>query len=249
MCQLCQVCHRGGVEPLVAAHRRAVRPEAAAAVPEIAATAPPPEPQVPAPTPSGATVPTVDSPEQPRRTYLLLDGENLDATLGNNVLGGRRPNPEERPRWDRVRGWLEQEWGQPVTGLFFLNAGNGLPLSFVQALLALDYTPIPLSGGPGEKVVDIAIQRTLEAIEGRPGDVLLGSHDRDFLPQVQALVEGGGRRVGLLGFREFVSSGYTELFDKGLQVFDLEDEVRAFNAVLPRVRIIPLADFDPLRYL
>lgn len=186
---------------------------------------------------------------QPGRTYLLVDGENLDATLGNNVLGGRRPAPEERPRWDRVRGWLEQEWGQPVSGLFFLNASNGLPLSFVQALLALDYRPIPLSGAPGEKVVDIAIQRTLEALETRPGDVLLGSHDRDFLPQVTTLVRAGGRRVGLLGFREFVSSGYTELLEQGLQVFDLEDEVRAFNAVLPRVRIIPLADFDPLRYL
>ncbi|MDP9434069.1 MAG: NYN domain-containing protein [Actinomycetota bacterium] len=190
--------------------------------------------------PDGASAPT----------YLLVDGENLDATLGNNVLGGRRPNPEERPRWDRVRGWLQSEWGAPVRGLFFLNASSGqLPLSFVQALLALDYRPIPLSGGPGEKVVDIAVQRTLEALGDRPGDVVLASHDRDFLPQVQALVEAGGRRVGLLGFREFVSSGYTELLDRGLQVFDLEDDVRAFNAVLPRVRIIPIADFDPLRYL
>ena len=238
------------MELSLAVRRRAVRPEAAADV-----VAAPVEPSPPA-EPAGATVgpvttPTAEQPPAggPRRTYLLVDGENLDATLGNNVLGGRRPAPEERPRWDRVRGWLEQEWGQPVQGLFFLNAGNGLPLSFVQALLALDYRPIPLSGAPGEKVVDIAIQRTLEALEGREGDVLLGSHDRDFLPQVQRLVEAGGRRVGLLGFREFVSSGYTELFDQGLQVFDLEDEVRAFNAVLPRVRIIPLADFDPLRYL
>jgi uncharacterized protein len=231
------------------AHRRAVRPAAAAgAAPEDGGTDPERSESTDA-QPRGDTVPVVTTPEEPGRTYLLLDGENLDATLGNNVLGGRRPNPEERPRWDRVRGWLEQEWGQPVTGLFFLNAGNGLPLSFVQALLALDYKPIPLAGGPGEKVVDIAIQRTLEALDGRPGDVLLGSHDRDFLPQITTLVDAGDRRVGLLGFREFVSSGYTELFDKGLQVFDLEDDVRAFRAVLPRVRIIPLADFDPLRYL
>ncbi len=236
--------------PLLAARRRAVRPAAAAEQAPTPQVPSPPAPEAAAP---AATVPSVSTDAgtsgEPRRTYLLVDGENLDATLGNNVLGGRRPEPGERPRWDRVRSWLEQEWGNPVQGLFFLNAGNGLPLSFVQALLALDYRPIPLSGGPGEKVVDIAIQRTLEALAGREGDVLLGSHDRDFLPQVQALVEGGGRRVGLLGFREFVSSGYTELFDKGLQVFDLEDEVRAFNAVLPRVRVIPIADFDPLRYL
>jgi len=31
--------------------------------------------------------------------------------------------------------------------------------------------------------------------------------------------------------------------------YDLEDEVGAFTAVLPRIRIIPLAEFDPRRYL
>ncbi len=226
---------------LDAAHRRASRPVAAAVEPE------------PGVADEAATVAPVTTTEpqtsEPRRTYLLVDGENLDATLGNNVLGGRRPEPSERPRWDRVRSWLEQEWGQPVQGLFFLNASKGLSLPFVQALLALDYRPIPLSGASDEKVVDIAIQRTLEALADRDGDVLLGSHDRDFLPQITSLVQGGGRKVGLLGFREFVSSGYTDLLDQGLQVFDLEDEVRAFNAVLPRVRIIPIADFDPLRYL
>ena len=30
-------------------------------------------------------------------TYLIVDGENVDATLGVRVLG-RRPNPEERTR-------------------------------------------------------------------------------------------------------------------------------------------------------
>ena len=39
-------------------------------------------------------------------TYLLVDGENIDATLGLSVLG-RRPEPDERPRWDRVRSYVE----------------------------------------------------------------------------------------------------------------------------------------------
>ena len=182
-------------------------------------------------------------------TYLLVDGENIDATLGNSVLGGRRPNPEERPRWEKVRQFAAATWSGPVTGLFFLNASSGqLPLSFVQALLAMDYRPIPLSGGPGEKVVDIGIQRTLDALADRPGDVLLASHDGDFLPQVERLL-GTDRRVGVLGLREFVSAGYTALTPQGLEIFDLEDDVRCFPTVLPRVRIIPLADFDPLRYL
>jgi uncharacterized protein len=184
----------------------------------------------------------------PRQTYLVIDGENIDATLGLSVLG-HRPNPDERPRWDRITEFATSMWGQPVNGLFFLNASSGqMPMSFVQALLAMGYHPIPLSGGPGEKVVDIGIQRTLAALEDRPGDVLLASHDGDFLPQVERLLSPD-RRVGVLCFREFVSAKLTELTDRGLSLFDLEDDIGAFNAPLPRVRIIPLESFDPLRYL
>lgn len=188
------------------------------------------------------------SVEREGRTYLLVDGENIDATLGGSVLGGR-PAPDQRPRWDRIRDFAEQEWGQPVTGLFFLNASSGtMPMSFVQALLAIGYTPIPLAGSGHEKVVDIGIQRTLDALSGRPGDVLLASHDGDFLPQMRSLISAE-RRVGLLAFREFVNSGFAELTELGMTVFDLEDRVHAFNVVLPRTRIIALEDFDPLRYL
>lgn len=182
-------------------------------------------------------------------TYVIVDGENIDATLGNNVLGNRRPMPEERPRWERLREFAEARWQQPVKGLFFLNASSGsMPVSFVQALLALGYRPIPLSGPTGVKVVDVGIQRTLEALEDRPGDVLLVSHDGDFHPQVARLL-GGERRVGLVGFREFVSSRFTELSGQGLETFDLEDDVRAFTTLLPRTRIIPLEEFDPVRFL
>jgi len=188
------------------------------------------------------------APAVPGTTYLVVDGENIDATLGMSVLN-RRPNPDERPRWEKVRDFAEAEWGQPVKALFFLNATSGhIPMPFVQALLALQYRPVPLSGDPGQKVVDIAIQRTLEALEDRPGDVLLASHDGDFLPQVTALL-GGGRRVGLLGFREFVNLKFAELADQGLQMFDLEDDVRCFTGILPRVRIISIDEFDPVRFL
>lgn len=189
-----------------------------------------------------------EQPTPARRTYVLVDGENIDATLGASVLG-RRPNPEERPRWERVQQFAQQRWGQPVTGLFFLAAhSETLPMPFVQALLAMDYTPIPLSGAPGQKVVDIGIQRTLDALADRAGDVLLVSHDGDFLPHVQTLLQTG-RRVGMLVFREFMNAGFTALTDSGLEVFDLERDVNAFTSPLPRVRIIPIEEFDPLRYL
>jgi uncharacterized protein len=189
----------------------------------------------------------VDGPSTDgRTTYVLVDGENIDATLGTSILG-RRPRPDERPRWDRLLQFARDEWGQPATGLFYLAANNELPMSFVQALLALDYRPVPLSGPPTEKIVDIAIQRTLTALVDRDADVLLVSNDGDFVDEVTALLDG--RRVGVAGFTEFRNSLFNPLAERGLEMFDLEYDVRAFRERLPRVRIIPIEEFDPLEFL
>ncbi len=183
-------------------------------------------------------------PEAPL-TFLLVDGENIDATLGGCLLG-RRPAPEERPRWDRVRDHAREAFGQDVRGLFFLNASGHVPMPFVQALTALAYRPVLLSGPSDVKVVDLAIQRTLDALAERGhGDVLLASHDGDFAPHVAALLEAADRRVGLIGFRELMSTALTELAADGLEVHDLEDDVGAFTVALPRVRVIPIEAFDP----
>lgn len=181
-----------------------------------------------------------------RRTFVLVDGENIDATLGNSLLG-RRPAPEERPRWERVTQYVEEGWGQPVTGLFFLNVSNGhLPAPFVQALLAMQYRPVPLSGRSDEKVVDIGIQRTLDAINSHPeADVVLVSHDADFADNLRRLINGE-REIAIIGFREFMS---TQLTGLGVKFFDLEEDVKAFTQPLPRVKIIPLAQFDPEAFL
>ena len=194
------------------------------------------------PGPPGTTRVT-DMDAQPRTTYLLIDGENLDATLGGSILG-RRPQPEERPRWNRVLDHVEEAWGQPVRGLFFLAVAGDLPAPFVQAVMAIGYRPIPLQGDG--KVVDIAIQRTLDAIRDRDADVVLGSHDGDFLPQLTALADGR-RRIGLIGFQEFVNAGFREV--PHLEMMDLEHDVGAFNTRLPRVRVIPIDEFDPLEFL
>lgn len=180
-------------------------------------------------------------------TYLLVDGENIDATLGGSILG-RRPQPEERPRWDRLLEFALERWGQPVQGLFFLAANSELPMAFVQALLAIGWRPVPLSGAPHEKVVDIAIQRTLEALAGRDGDVMLATHDGDFLPQLTVLCESD-RQVAVVGFPEFRNRGFVALAEKGLEFYDLEADVKAFNVTLPRIRVIPIEEFDPLDFL
>ncbi|MGN6742812.1 MAG: NYN domain-containing protein [Amnibacterium sp.] len=180
-----------------------------------------------------------------RRTFVLVDGENIDATLGSTVLG-RKPEPSERPRWERVLDFARRLWGQDVTGLFFLNASNGyLPGPFVTALTQIGFRPVPLAGGSAEKVVDIGIQRTLDAVVDRDADVLLASHDRDYLEQVEHLL-ATGHQVGILGVPELVSGAYAGL---DVHLYDLETDVRAFNTPLPRVRIIPLDEFDPEQFL
>src|SRR6476469_3421123 len=110
-----------------------------------------------------------------RPTYVLVDGENIDATLGGSILG-RRPQPAERPRWERLLQFFAECWRAEPKGLFFLAVGAELPMSFVQALTALQYQPIPLTGEAGDKVVDIAIQRTLQELRSREADVVLVSN-------------------------------------------------------------------------
>jgi len=177
-------------------------------------------------------------------TYLLVDGENIDGSLGGIL--GHRPEPGQRPRWQQLLDFAERAWGQPVRGLFFINATRGMHAPFVQALIAIGFRPIPLAGRDDEKVVDVGIQLTLQAIRERSGDVLLASHDADFVPDMEALV-GGRRRLGVVAFSELVSQRLREV--PGVEIFDLEDDVNAFEFELPRVRVIPLDRFDPNRYL
>jgi hypothetical protein len=95
-----------------------------------------------------------------RVTWVLVDGENIDATLGTSILG-RRPQPDERPRWDRLTTFAERVWSQPA--------------------------------------------------------------------------------------REFLNLGFSTLV--GLEKFDLEYDARVFDAPLPRIRIIPIDEFDPNTFL
>lgn len=179
-----------------------------------------------------------------RQTYLLVDGENIDATLGGSILG-RRPKPEERPRWNVPLTKMEERWSQQVRGLFYLAVDGDVPAAFVQALIAIGYQPIMLSGAG--KVVDIAIQKTLTAIAQREDDVVLLSHDGDFAPQMGDLAALPGRRLGIMCFREFCSQELTGI--PGIEVFDLEYDIDAFTTELPRLRVIPIDEFDPLEFL
>ena len=75
---------------------------------------------------------------------------------------------------------------------------------------------------------------------------MLVSHDRDFVEDIGRLV-GDGRRVGVLAFHEFRSSEFSAV--PGLELFDIEYDAEAFDAPLPRVRVIPIDEFDPTAFL
>ncbi len=177
-------------------------------------------------------------------TYLLVDGENIDGALGEIL--GHKPEPAQRPRWQTLVAFANKRWDQEVRALFFLNATKHLPAPFIQALIATGYRPIPLSGSADVKVVDVAIIRTLEAIVEHGGDVILASHDADFVAAMQNIATQSSR-VGVVGFPELMSQHFQHV--DGLEVFDLESDVGAFETDLPRVRIIPLEKYDPYAFL
>jgi len=180
---------------------------------------------------------------------LLVDGENIDRTLGQILA--RKPKPEQRPRWDRVKIFIEKEFCASCRPLFFLNASEGVPGSFIQALKAVEFIPIPLTGPEDVKVVDSGILKMLEAIkeqtsENKPGVVLV-SHDADFKEKFASLE---GHDLAIIAFREYLSGNYLEI--PGLKVFDLEEDIRAFKkecGPLPRLRSINIEEFDPLKFL
>ena len=179
------------------------------------------------------------------RTYVIIDGENLDATLGTAILH-HAPKPGDRPRWERVLEFARTLGNEDVIGLFFINSSRGdTPWPFVAAIQNAGFRAVLLAGTGPEKVVDVGIQRTLEALVARDCDVLVGSHDRDFAPQVEQLLESD-HGVAMLGFPEAMSGTYAEL---GVKTYDLEYDVKAFNQRLPRIRVIPLAEFDPEEFL
>ena len=177
--------------------------------------------------------------------YILIDGENIDRTLGSIL--GRAPRALDRPRWEKVIRFAESTWSDStVKPCFFHNVTMNIPMPFIQALAALGFRSVLLTAdAEGQKVVDIGIQRTMNAIAKREGDVLLMSHDGDFCGVMSALNDGH-RRLGVLVFKEYLAGGYDSI--ENLEVFDIEYDAEILpddNPPLYRLVKIPVSSFDP----
>ncbi len=181
---------------------------------------------------------------QSKDLYMIVDGENMDWQL-SDILG-HAPLPDDRARWDPVLQFAGKLWGGSVVKpLFFLNIRpqSEAPWPFIRVLRNLNYRPVLLTGDENQKVVDIGIRLTLDAITKRPGNVLLLSHDQDFCEALQKLSDGK-RHIGVLVFPESLGKAYQDI--EGLEVFDIEHDAGAFpNGPLPRMRPIPINTFDP----
>ena len=114
----------------------------------------------------------------------------------------------------------------------------------------MHYVPVLLHAGSetGQKVVDLGILKTLKALETREGHVVLVEATTGSSRRGRPLLDGR-RRVAILGFRETTSIEYVALEAQGLETLDLETDAQAFTWRLPRIRVIPIDQFDPAQFL
>ena len=194
------------------------------------------------------------SPRPPAATYVLVDAENLDWAVSHVV--GRKPEPSDRVQFDRILAFAGERYEAPVRCVVALNArGEQLPdamVGFVRALKSAGCDVALVHGRPDQKVVDLALLKLLEAVRTqRAGaNVVLASHDgSDFAPALKPLLEEGGRKVAVLGLREFVSQKFRDLVPAGLEIHDLELDAKAFLRPLPRLVPVRVEDFDPTAFL
>jgi uncharacterized protein len=181
-------------------------------------------------------------------TYVLIDGENIDWALSEVI--GKKPGPNERPRWAEIVDHFRNGGTSQVVALFFFNCPSDIvPIQFVTFLRSSGIRPVLLRGQG--KVVDLGIQRTLEALRHRDGDVALLSHDGDFIDEVAALVHSG-RSVSLVCFPERANAQFMALREDGLRISDLERDIpNSFDITIPRpiFTVIDVEDFNPEDFL
>lgn len=178
-------------------------------------------------------------------SHLFIDGPNIDATLGNSILG-HKPMPRERPRWNLVLAAAQAHHGveQPC---FVLNGDkfDFLRAPFYRALKLMRYdvaTPMTREwcDHEGQDPVDEFIKYQIEDLAplvetGEVEGVLIASHDHGFAPALRMILAAGGF-VRVVGFKEWMAPALVELESEGAVLLDLEHDFCAFNVNLDRPR-------------
>lgn len=188
------------------------------------------------------------------QSYFLIDGENIDGQI--KAMTGEKPGPSNRPNWTRVLKWVISIWtdDEMRNPFFYINCTHtNAPEGFIDYLSRAGYRAVLLrSRNPTVKVVDDGIKKTLRAIHSLGGNVVLASHDGDFLQELTDLARDPQRRIALVGFPGQFNLGLMRLAETSpnVRIFDLEADVGGFETPLVRRNVVvDVEDFDPVALL
>ena len=196
----------------------------------------------------------LDTARPPRSVLVLVDVENIDATLKSDFLCSDPSNSAVKPRWDAVsRFAADLAAGGPVKLIpvvQFRESQIGFVQFWRQGLGAIPivlYTEDHRDQDARKKrrpVVDDAIIKVIAAIRERVCDVVIVSNDGGYFSHLDALRADGfdrERRFHVIGFADTMNRVYSQA--GWVQIHDLQRDVGAFNTDLPR-RFLPIAVDD-----
>ena len=173
-------------------------------------------------------------------TLLVWDAPNMDMTLGT-LLGGTRPSPGQRPRFDAVGRWLLDEAADPeqVEATIFTNIAPGAAQfvrGWIEAVRSFGFAVFAKPKTDPDDDVDEEMRRLIEQRhrDGWLRTLVVASADgRNFRDLLERLA-GEGLDVRVLAFEEQASYA---VGSRAITFIDLEDVPGAFSAPLPRFRL------------
>ncbi|HWH15710.1 MAG TPA: hypothetical protein VNT51_13280 [Miltoncostaeaceae bacterium] len=184
---------------------------------------------------TSAPAPLTADPSAPLRV-LAWDAPNIDFALGK-LLGERKPEPNERPRWDALARWLVGRAAphEDVEATVFLNVGQVTPQlrDWVQVLRELGFGVFGKPRAAGSDIDRDLLDYLWGRLDAGPvAEVLIASGDqfREFEDSIEQLAER--TRVTVLGFAE--SNPAARTVDGGVEFVDLESIPGLFEVALPR---------------
>jgi putative heme uptake system protein len=173
-------------------------------------------------------------------TLLVWDAPNMDMTLGT-LLGGTRPSPGQRPRFDAVGRWLLDEApdAEQVEATIFTNIAPGAAQfvrGWIEAVRSFGFAVFAKPKIDPEDDVDDEMRHHIEQRhrDGWLHTLVVASADgRNFRELLERLA-AEGVDVRVLAFEEQASYATSS---RSIGFVDLEDVPGAFSVPLPRFRL------------
>lgn len=165
------------------------------------------------------------------KSFLVIDGPNVDAVLGHSILG-RCPCSGERPRWDRLHSECCKLFG-PLDARFYLN-GNKFDFKRCPFYRFLRQSGYRVDTPRNEEVSDPVDAAIINFVTDLPNEshVILLSHDGGYSRCLEELLRRGVS-VTIVGFIEWMKNSLTSLKPLGACYLDLQRDLCCFDVTLP----------------